>query len=71
MLSRFSCFQLCATPWAVAHQGPLSVGFSTKNTGVACHALFQGIFPTQGSNPGLLSHALAGGFFTTSALVSF
>ena len=24
-----------------------------KNTGVGCHALFQGIFPTQGSNPGL------------------
>ena len=23
-----------------------------KNTGVGCHALFQGIFPTQGSNPG-------------------
>ena len=25
-----------------------------KNTGVGCHALFQGIFPTQVSNPGLL-----------------
>ena len=25
-----------------------------KNTGVACHALLQGIFPTQGWNPGLL-----------------
>ena len=25
-----------------------------KNTGVGCHALFQGIFLTQGSNPGLL-----------------
>ena len=24
-----------------------------KNTGVCCHALLQGIFPTQGSNPGL------------------
>ena len=24
-----------------------------KNTGVSCHALLQGIFPTQGSNPGL------------------
>ena len=24
-----------------------------KNTGVGCHALFQGIFPTQGSNPGI------------------
>ena len=25
-----------------------------KDTGVGCHALLQGIFPTQGSNPGLL-----------------
>ena len=25
-----------------------------KNTGVGCHILLQGIFPTQGSNPGLL-----------------
>ena len=24
-----------------------------KNTGVGCHALLQGIFPSQGSNPGL------------------
>ena len=27
---------------------------SGKNTGVGCHALLQGIFPTQGLNPGLL-----------------
>ena len=25
-----------------------------RNTGVGCHTLLQGIFPTQGSNPGLL-----------------
>ena len=25
-----------------------------KNAGVGCHSLHQGIFPTQGSNPGLL-----------------
>ena len=25
-----------------------------KNTGMDCHSLLQGIFPTQGSNPGLL-----------------
>ena len=29
-------------------------GFSNKNTAVSCHVLLQGIFPTQGSNPGLL-----------------
>ena len=38
-----------------------------KNTGVGCHALFQGIFPTQGSNLSLMSPALLGRFFTTSA----
>jgi len=26
---------------------------SGKNTGEGCHFLLQGIFPTQGSNPGL------------------
>ena len=29
-------------------------GFLGKNTGVGCHFLLQGIFPTQGLNPGLL-----------------
>ena len=39
----------------VACQAPLSMGdFSGKNTGVGCHALLQGVFPTQGSYPGLL-----------------
>ena len=41
--------QLFATPWTVAHHGD-SPG---KNTGMDCHAVLQGIFPTQGSNPGL------------------
>ena len=38
-----------------------------KNPGVACHALLQGIFPIYGSNSHLISPALAGEFFTTSA----
>ena len=39
--------------------------FSDKNTGVGCHFLLQGIFPTQGLKLHLLSLlALAGGFFT-------
>ena len=42
-----------ATPWTVARQAPLSGDFSSKNTGVDCHFLLQGIFLTQGSNPGL------------------
>ena len=55
-----------ATPWAVALQA-VHWNSPGKNTGVGCHALLQGIFPPQGSNPCLLSAslALAGGFFTT------
>ena len=30
-----------------------------KNTGVGCQAVLQGIFPTQGSNPGLLRWILS------------
>ena len=33
-----------------------SWNFQGKNTGVGCHVLLQGIFPTQGSNMGLLHH---------------
>ena len=49
-----SCVQLFVTPWTVIHKAPLSMGFPSKNTGVGCHFLLQGIFPTQGSNLGLL-----------------
>ena len=42
-----------ATPWTVARQAPLTIGFS-RNTGVSCHFLLQGIFPIQESNSGLL-----------------
>ena len=45
---------LFATPWTVTQQILPSMGSSGKNTGVGCHFLFQGIFPTQGSNPRLL-----------------
>ena len=43
-----------ATPGTVAHQAPLSVGFSRQEYWSGLHSLLQGIFPTQGSNPGLL-----------------
>ena len=45
----------CSPPGSLAHGD--SPG---KNIGVDCHALLQGIFPTQGSNQ--VSH-IAGGFF--------
>ena len=49
-----SCFWLFVTLWTVACQAPLSMEFSRqKLLGVGCHALLQGVFPTQGSNPGL------------------
>ena len=38
------------TPWTVALQAPLSMGFSRKNSGVGYHAILQGIFPTQELN---------------------
>ena len=44
-----SCVQLFVTPC----QAPLSMDSPGKNTGVGCHSFLQ-IFPTQGSNPGLL-----------------
>ena len=49
--------QLCrlfTTSWAVSCQAPLSMDVPGKNIGEACHFLLQGIFLTQGSNPGLL-----------------
>ena len=48
-----SCPTLCDPMDCATHQAPLSMGFSRKNTGVGCHFLLQGIFPTQGLNPGL------------------
>ena len=56
---RFSSVQslnhvwLFATPWTEACQSPLSMVLwdPSKNTGVGCHFLLQGIFPIQDSNP--------------------
>ena len=43
------------TLWIAAHQTPLCLwNFSGINTGVGFHFLLQGIFSTQGLNPGLL-----------------
>ena len=45
---------LLATPWTVACQTPPSLEFPDKDTGVDCHFLLQGIFPTQESKLSLL-----------------
>ena len=46
-------------PNSLRPHGPIRLlwpwDFPGKNTGVGCHFLLQGIFPTQGSNPGLLN----------------
>ena len=54
MLSCFSPVQLCETLWTVDCQAPLFMGSPGKNTRVGFHALLQGIFETQGLNPGFL-----------------
>ena len=48
-----SCPTIC-NPMDYSLPGSSAHGDSAgKNTGVGCHSLFQGIFPTQGLNPGL------------------
>ena len=54
VLRCFSRVWFRAFLWTTARQDPLSMGFSSKNTGVGCHALLRGIFPIQGLNAGLL-----------------
>ena len=50
-----SIAQLCPALWdPITHQAPLSMRFSCRNTGVSCHFLLQGVFPTRGLNPHLL-----------------
>ena len=74
MLSRFSRVQLFVTPWTVAYQVTLSVGFSRQEywSGLSCSP--PGDLLDPGIKPGsLTSPALAGGFFTpniTDALYS-
>ena len=68
VLSHFSCIQLFATPWTVAPQAPLSMGFSRQEywSGLPWPP------PEDLPDPGielvsLTSPALAGRFFTTAA----
>ena len=65
MLSYFSCIQLFATLWTVAHQAPLPRGFSRQEywSGLPCPP--PGDLPNPGSEPvSLMSPELAGRFFT-------
>ena len=49
-----SCVWLFVTPWTVACQASLPMGFSRQNCWSSCHFPLQGIFPTQGLNPCVL-----------------
>ena len=68
MLSHFSCVRLRVTPWTIAHQALLSMGFSRQE-------YWSGLpFPSLGERPNpriepacLTFPALAGRFFTTPA----
>ena len=71
VLSCFSHVRLVATPWAVTHQAPLSMGFSRRD-------YWSGLpFPSPEDLPdpeiepvSLASPALAGSFFTWEAKVA-
>ena len=57
-----------ATPWTVAHQAPLSMGFSRQEYWSGLPYPPPGDLPDPGIEPtSLTSPALAGGFFTTGA----
>ena len=49
-----SCVQFFVTPWTVASQAPLSMGFSRQEYYSGCHFVLHGTFTTQGSNLCLL-----------------
>ena len=68
MINCVSRVQLFETPWTVAHQAPLSMGFFRQEywSGLLCPP--PGDLPDPGIEPvSLMAPALAGGFFTTSA----
>ena len=54
LFSHLVMFDSFKTPWTVACQAPLFMGFPSKNTGLGCHFLLQGTLPTQGSDQSLL-----------------
>ena len=68
MLSCLSRVRLFAISWTVACQAPLSMGFSGQVSWSGLPCLPPGDLPDPGIKPAsLMSPALAGGFFTTSA----
>ena len=72
MLSHFSHVQLCVTLWTIAHQAPLCMGFFRQEHWIGLPGPLPGDLHHPGIEPvSLMSPALAGGFFTTSASWGF
>ena len=68
MLGCFSCIQPFATLWTIAHQPPLSMGFFRQEYWSGLPFPSSEDLPNLGIEPAsLLSPALSGRFFTTSA----
>ena len=64
-----SCVRLFATPWTVACQASLSMGFSRHEYWNGLPFLSPGDLPDPGIKPASpVSPALAGKFFTTSVI---
>ena len=71
VLSCFSRIRLFGTPCTVAHQAPLSTGFSRQEYSSALSCPLPGYPPNPGTQlASLSSPALAGGFFTQGHLGS-
>ena len=67
-VNRLSYARLFVTPWTVAYQAPLSVGFSREEYWSGLPFPSPGDLPNPETEPmSLISSALAGRFFTTSA----
>ena len=64
-----SCVQLFVTPWIVACQAPLSMGFSRQEYWSELPFPFSGDLPNWGVEPTFsFISCIAGGFFTTEPL---
>lgn len=65
----YMCVRAKLLQWCPVFETLLTVpgDYQGQNTGVRCHVIPQGDFPTQGSNSGLSClSCIVGGFFTTS-----
>ena len=71
-ISCFSRVQLFVTPWSVACQAPLSMGFSRQEPWNGLPCSLPGDLPNPGIKPAsLASPALASRFFTTREALCF